>query len=415
MYQLDPRRLQYLRITRVAGVAANVYFLGLTSLLTDVSSEMVTAILPIYLVYAMGLTPLQFGFIDGLSQGVAALARLGSGLVADRWRRHRDVAAFGYGLSAFCKAGLLAAGSAWGLASTAIALDRVGKGIRTSPRDSLISLSAQPERLGLAFGIHRAFDTAGALLGPLLAFAILAALPRAFDLVLVTSFFIAIAGVAAIVFFVRDVPTPVSFASRPRPPSIATAAALLRDTRLRAITGVGVLLGVFTTADAFIFLLLQQKLSTQPAWFPLFYALTALAYLALAIPAGALGDRFGRPRLFLAGHGLLLLAGIDLLLIESSMPGALLALVLLGAYYACTDGVLMALASAFVPPDLRASGLGIVATANGVARLVASGLFGALWNARSLTFALAIFSAGLACALLACLPLLARMKETAQP
>ena len=415
MYQLDPKRLQQLRFTRVSGIAANVWFLGLTSLLTDVSSEMVTAILPIWFVFAVGMTPLQFGFIDGLSQGVAAVARLVSGLVGDRWRRHRDVAALGYGLSALCKIGLLLAGGAWGLASAAIALDRVGKGIRTSPRDSLISLSAEPGRLGLAFGIHRALDTAGALLGPLVAFAILAALPRAFDLVFVTSFFIAIAGCAAIVCFVRDVPTAQEPGTAARRPAIAQAAALLRDPRLRALTLAAFLLGVFTIADAFVYLALQHKLSTQPAWFPLFYALTALAYLALAIPAGALGDRFGRARMFLVGHALLLLVGVDLLAAPPGTGGALLALALLGGYYACTDGVLMALASAFVAPSLRGSGLGIVATANGVARLLASLLFGALWEARGMAFALAVFTAGLGCALLACLPLLARLKESPRP
>ncbi len=410
MYSLDPKRLQEVRFTRVPGIAANVWFLGLTSLLTDVSSEMVTAILPIWFVFAVGMTPLQFGFIDGLSQGVSAVARLGSGLVGDRWRRHRDVAVLGYGLSALCKIGLLAAGGAWGLASAAIAIDRIGKGIRTSPRDSLISLSATPERLGLAFGIHRALDTAGALLGPLVAFAILAALPQAFDLVFVTSFFIAIAGLAAIVCFVRDVAAAPTADASPARPSLAQAFGLLRDARLRAISVTGFALGLFTTADAFVYLALQRKLSTQVAWFPLFYALTALAYLALAVPAGALGDRFGRMRLFLVGHGLLLLVGIDLLALPAGPASALLALALLGAYYACTDGVLMALASAFVPPALRGSGLGIVATSNGVARLLASLMFGALWNARGMPFALAVFAAGLAVALLGCLPLLASMK-----
>jgi MFS family permease len=415
MYQLDPKRLQDLRFARVSGIAANVWFLGLTSLLTDVSSEMVTAILPIWFVFAMGMTPLQFGFIDGLSQGVAAIARLASGWVGDRWRRHRDVAALGYGLSAVCKIGLLAAGGAWGLASAAIAFDRIGKGIRTSPRDSLISLSAAPGRLGLAFGIHRALDTAGALLGPLGAFALLAALPRAFDLVFVTSFFIAIAGLAAIVCFVREVATPQEPGVPTRRPSMTEAFGLLRDARLRAVTAVGFVLGIFTTADAFVYLALQQKLSTQPAWFPLFYALTALAYLALAIPAGALGDRFGRTRMFLVGHVLLALAGVDLLVMPAGAPGALLALALLGAYYACTDGVLMALASAFIAPALRGSGLGIVATSNGVARLFASLLFGALWQARGMAFALTLFAAGLGCALLASLALLGPMKETSPP
>lgn len=415
MYSLDPKRLQQVRFARVAGIGTNVWFLGLTSLLTDVSSEMVNAILPIWFVFAVGMTPLQFGFIDGLSQGVAAAARLASGLFGDRWRRHRDVAALGYGLSAICKIGLLAAGGAWTLAAAAIALDRVGKGIRTSPRDTLISLSATPERLGLAFGIHRALDTAGALLGPLVAFAILAALPQAFDLVFVTSFFIAVAGVAAIVCFVRDTPSlPLADAPAPRP-SLAQAARLLRDPRVGAITAAGFALGLFTTADAFVYLALQQKLSTQPAWFPLFYALTAVAYLALAIPAGTLGDRFGRTRMFVAGHVLLLLVGIDLLVVPAGKPGALLALALLGAYYACTDGVLMALASAFVPPSLRGSGLGIVATANGVARLLASLLFGALWSARGMSFALLVFAAGLGGALLVSVPLLRLLKGPSRP
>lgn len=413
MYSLDHKSLLNLRGTRLAGIGANVFFLGLTSMLTDISSEMVTSILPIYLVFAIGLTPLQFGFLDGLSQGAAALARLASGLVADRWRRNREVAALGYGLSALCRPLLLAAGSAWGLVSMAIALERVGKGIRTSPRDALISLSTEPARLGMAFGIHRALDTAGALLGPLVAFAILAALPQAFDLVIVTSFFFAVAGLGALLCFVRDVRPADGAAARPHRPAPEAVMALMRDARLRSLVVVGSLLGVFTVADSFVFLLLQQKLSTQPAWFPLFYAVTAVCYLSLAIPAGALGDRFGRGRMFLVGHGLLVLAGVDLLVPGASLLSGLLALALLGAYYACTDGVLMALASPFVPGPLRASGLGIVATANGVARLLASVAFGALWNWRGMAFALTLFTVGLACALIVSARLLARVEERA--
>jgi MFS family permease len=411
MYHLDAENLQGLRRMRLAGIGANVYFLGLTSMLTDVSSEMVASILPIYFVFSMGLTPLQFGFVDGLSQGAAALARLLSGVIADRWQRNREVAALGYGLSAICRLLMLAAGSAWGLASAVIALDRIGKGIRTSPRDALISLSTRPERLGMAFGVHRALDTAGALLGPLVAFAILALTAQAFDLVFVTSFFIAVAGFAALVCFVRNVRPTGNGPVDAHRPTLRAAAALLRDPRIRALLGVGTALGLFTVADAFVFLLLQRRLSTQPSWFPLFYAVTSLAYLALAIPAGGLGDRFGRGRMLLVGHALLLLAGIDLLACGSNVAGGVLALVLLGAYYACTDGVLMALASRFVPEALRGSGLGIVATANGVARLLASLMFGALWDWRSMEFALLVFCAGLACALIASIAVFQSMKE----
>ena len=144
MYPIESKNLQGLRGGRWSGVGPNVFFLGLTSFLTDISSEMVASILPIYMVFVLRLTPLQIGVVDGLYQGAAALARLAGGLFADRWRRNREVAAAGYGLSALCKLGLLAVGSAWGPLSGVIALDRVGKGLRTAPRDALISLSSEP-------------------------------------------------------------------------------------------------------------------------------------------------------------------------------------------------------------------------------------------------------------------------------
>src|SRR5688500_8153413 len=124
---------------------------------------MVAAVLPFYLAFALRLTPIQLGLVDGLYQGTAAVTRLLGGWLADRWRRDREVAAAGYALSAASRLGLLAAGSAWPGIAGAVALDRLGKGIRTTPRDALISLSCAPERRGLAFGVHRAFDTAGAL------------------------------------------------------------------------------------------------------------------------------------------------------------------------------------------------------------------------------------------------------------
>ena len=126
-----------------------------------------------------GFTPLQFGFIDGLYQGASALVRIASGLVGDRWRRHKEVAVLGYGLSAICKPAVPAGRRAWGGLVAIILLDRTGKGIRTAPRDALISLSTPREQLATAFGVHRALDTVGAMLGPLLAFCAAGAPARA--------------------------------------------------------------------------------------------------------------------------------------------------------------------------------------------------------------------------------------------
>ena len=154
MYALDLQRLAGLRSTRWSGVGRNVYFLGATSLLTDLSSEMVAAVLPFYLAFALRLTPTQLGLVDGLYQGSAALTRLVGGWLADRWRRDREVAAAGYALSAACKLGLLGAGASWGPIAGVVALDRLGKGLRTTPRDALISLSCAPgsQREAIWFG-----------------------------------------------------------------------------------------------------------------------------------------------------------------------------------------------------------------------------------------------------------------------
>lgn len=398
MYPIESKALEGLRERRWSGVGPNVVFLGLTSLLTDISSEMVASILPIYMIFALRLTPLQFGLVDGLYQGAAAIARLAGGLLADRWQRNREVAAAGYGLSAACKLGLLAAGNAWGLLSATIALDRIGKGIRTAPRDALISLSSSAERRGLAFGIHRAFDTAGALAGPLAAFAILASLPAGYDVVFVTSFFIAIVGLAALLLFVHNV-RPVSPPGATNRPTFAEAAGLLKNGQFRQIVVCGAAVSVVTVADSFFYLVLQRRTGVAMSYFPLLYVATAVTYLLLAIPAGRLGDRIGKGRVYLLGHGSLLCACLLLLAGGDSLLAGLLALALLGGYYACTDGVLMAAASHLLPERLRASGLALVTTSTGLARLVASVLFGAIWNAWSIESAFGLFALALAAVL----------------
>jgi MFS family permease len=375
MYSLDTKAMQQLRGARWSGVAPTVYALGVTSLLTDVASEMVTSILPLYLVFALQLSPLQIGLLDAVYQGAAAAARLAGGWLADRWQRHKQVAAVGYSLSAACKLGWLAAGTSWPALSAVMAADRVGKGIRTSPRDAMISLASDPQRV-----------------------AILAALPEAFDVVFVTSFCIALAGLAALLLLVRSPGGTTDAATRP---TFAQAMGLLRMRRLRSVLIAAALLGLATVADPFFYLLLQRSAALPVAWFPLLFLGTALTYLALAVPAGKLADRIGRGRVILLGYTLLLAACLCLLAAQQHKLWGALALALLGAYYACTDGVLMAAVSAWLPADLRASGFAMITTATGLSRLVGSALFGVLWNAWSLETAVAVFAAALAVALLA--------------
>jgi MFS family permease len=364
-------------------VAPNVWYLGITSLLTDVSSEMTASVLPMYLVLHLNLSPFAFGTLDGLYNGIAAITRWVSGVVADRWRRHKEVAAVGYAMSAVCRLGLLAAGRAWIGLATAIAADRLGKGIRTAPRDALISLSVPPPQLAQAFGVHRALDATGAMLGPVVAFALLALVPRGFDVVFVASFCFAVVGLGVLLLLVDNVPSPPDANPATPRPSFRTAIGLLRDRDFRVTTVAASGLALVTISDAFIYLVLQERLRFAPGLFPLLYVGTALAYLLLAIPAGLMADRHGRTRVFLVGHGVLLLLYALLLVPGISPASVVLAVVLLGAYYAATDGVLVAVASGMLPAALRGSGLALLTTATSLSRLMASIAFGWIWTMRS--------------------------------
>jgi MFS family permease len=418
-------------------VTRNVIVLGTVSMLTDVSSEMVAAILPIYLVFALGASPLAFGVIDGIYQGATALVRLASGFVADRWRRHKEVAAAGYGLSAACKAALVAFGSSVGAIGGIVLADRVGKGVRTAPRDALIALSTAPSSLATAFGVHRAMDTAGALLGPLVAFGLLLLAPARFDSIFVVSLCFAVLGLAVLLLLADGRPRTradaltaggagadaasgqaagashdgPADAARDARPSLRDAAALLAEPRFRTLTLAAGVLAVATISDGFVYLGLQRTLDFSLTAFPLLFVGSAAVYMALAIPVGRLADRVGRQRVFVAGYALLLPVYSVLLLPATGIPGLVFALCALGAYYAATDGVLQAIASAILPDGLRASGLALLVTATSLAKLLSSVLFGLAWTLGGLEVAAAAFSAALVVALLAATAILRRSPE----
>ena len=371
-------------------VRRNVWALGFTSLFTDVSSEMVSTVLPVYLVLYLGLTPFQFGIVDGLYHGVTALLRLVSGVAVDRSGRCKELAFAGYGVSAVSRLGLLAAGASWPLIAGVVALDRAAKGARTVPRDVLISLSSRPDNLATSFGVHRALDSAGAMLGPLAALAILAALPNAFDVVFVSSFSVAVCGLGVLLLFVANADRPLPPPAAPIRP-LLVARRILELPRLPRVVVAATALSAATVSDGFIYLLLQRAVGFSAGLFPLLYVGTAGFYLLLAVPAGHLADRVGRQRTFLGGYALL--AAVYLATLQPGIGplGIFGCLALLGAHYALTDGVLMALASGWLPPERRGSGLALLTTATSVARLMASVLFGALWAQYGMGTAIPVF------------------------
>lgn len=362
---------------RRAALAPTVLALGTVSLVTDISSEMVTAVLPLYLVAGLGLSPLGFGLLDGLYNGVSALVRLAGGHLGDRLGRHKALAGAGYALSALCKPLLLLAHTLPAIGAV-LALDRTGKGLRTAPRDALISLAAAPEERGRAFGVHRAMDTAGALIGPILAFLILRGAADGYDAVFTVSACVAALGVLVLVLFVPGRRTAPAADARP-PVSLRASVGLLRRPGLRRISLCALLLGLCTVSDGFLFLLLQRSTGIADRWFALLPLGTAAAFFLLALPLGRLADRIGSRRVFLGGHLALLLA-YGLLAAGGHHPALPYAVLLLhGGFYAATDGVLMAAAAAAVPEEHRGAGLALVQTGQALARFAASLGFGAAW------------------------------------
>jgi len=358
-------------------VAPVVLTLGFVSLLTDISSESVAAILPLYLTVGLGVSTLAYGLIDALYQGVSALVRIAGGWSADRSGHPKWVALTGYALSCVARVGFLLSTGVGAIAAV-VAVDRVGKGIRSAPRDAIISAATAPQHTAYAFGVHRSLDTVGAVIGPVLAFAILWWIPDGYLTVMVVSLGFALLGVALLGLFVEDRP------ARPRTGPVAPVGPgpRWRDlaapgmVRLLAVAGV---LGLLSVGDGFVYLALLERGGFAAHWFPLLYVGTSLAYLLLALPLGRVADRCGRARTLVLGHVALLTAYVAAAAPLPPATGTLAALALLGLFYAATDGVLAAIAGGVVAPAVRASGIASAQTVVALARMASSAGFGLLW------------------------------------
>lgn len=391
-------------------VPPNVWYLGATSLLTDLSSEMVASVLPLYLVVHLGLSPLAFGTLDGLYNGFGAVTRLAGGVAVDRWRRHKQLAALGYAMSGVCRLGLLLADRWWLGLAVVLALDRIGKGVRTVPRDALIARSTPRGQLGHAFGAHRALDACGAALGPVVAFGLLTLVPRGFDVVFVASFAAAVVGLAVLLLFVENEPS-----TGDEPPTQARSPGRLleplRQRDFRVAVAVAAVLALPTISDAFIYVVLLDRLQVTVGLFPLLYVGTSVSYLALAVPLGRAADRAGRLRVFVLGYCALLVIYLLLATGAAGPQTVLLAVVLLGAYYAATDGVVVAFASGVLPEAVRGTGLALLLTATSVARVLASVAFGWAWAAAGPQRAVVWFAVALGLAVIGGAAALARLSS----
>nr|WP_042197740.1 MFS transporter [Kibdelosporangium sp. MJ126-NF4]CEL23146.1 Permeases of the major facilitator superfamily [Kibdelosporangium sp. MJ126-NF4]CTQ90284.1 Permeases of the major facilitator superfamily [Kibdelosporangium sp. MJ126-NF4] len=374
-------------------VSGTVIGLGVVSLITDMSAEMITAVLPLYLVYGLGVGYLQLGAVDGLYTGATALLRLFGGHLADRLRRPKAVALAGYGLSAVAKLGFPLVGPSVAGIGLVIGVDRAGKGVRTGPRDAMITMATAPDALGRAFGVHRAWDTAGALLGPLLAFGLLSLLVMDYTAVFAVSFCLAVVAVVVLAVFVRAPRGTVT--ARPK-----LSWALVRDHAVRRVCLIAALLGVCTVGDMFLFVGLQRSAGLPAGVLPLLPLATALTFMVAAAPVGRLADKVGRWRVFLAGHVVLVVAYLTVAASWHGWAIAALVTVAHGMFYACTDGVLMAFVGPLVPESVRATGLALVQTAQALARAVGAVVFGVVATGLSLAPAFCVYAVLLAGAVL---------------
>lgn len=373
------------------GLGGNVLMLGLVSLLTDVSSEMIYPLLPLFLATVLGAGPVALGLIEGVAESTAALFKLGSGFLSDRVQQRKPLVLAGYALSTLARPLIALAGSVPAVLAIRFA-DRIGKGVRTAPRDALIADSVPPELRGRAFGFHRAMDHAGALLGPLLATLLLATwtsdLRRVFWLA-------AIPGVLAVLLIVAGVRENPPVASL-RPAT--TGLGPLPAGVLRRYLLILLLFTLGNSSDAFL-LLKASAAGLSPVAIALLWSVFHAVKMCSVFPLGALSDRIGRRGMIIAGW--LVYAAVYAGFALAGSPAAIWGLFCVyGLFYGLTEGVEKALLTDLADPAQRGTAFGWYHAALGLGALPASLLFGLLWQQFGAAIA---FNVGAALALVAAL------------
>ena len=356
-------------------IPGSVWALGLVSMFMDVSSEMIHALLPLYLVTVLGTSTLTVGIIEGIAEATASITKIFSGALSDYLGKRKMLAALGYGLAAITKPIFpMASGIGWLVAARFI--DRTGKGIRGAPRDALIADLTPAGLRGSAYGLRQSLDTIGAVLGPLLAIVFMAAFASNFTAVFWIAVIPAFISVTIIVFGVRE---------PERPPGLRTVRAPLSRRELgrlsRTYWMIVAVAAIFTMArfsEAFL-LLRAQSVGMPVSIVPLVMVVMNIVYTFTAWPAGALSDRIGRYGVVTVGFALLILADL-VLAIADGATAAMIGVALWGLHMGLTQGPLAALVADAGPEELRGTAFGVFNRVSGVAMRAASIVAGALWD-----------------------------------
>ena len=373
---------------RIWGLNPNIFFLGIVSFLTDVSTEMIFTLVPLFLSNVLGATTTIIGLIGGLSESADAIFRIFSGWLSDRIGKRKLLAILGYSISTIAKPFMYLA-STWGVVLGVRFSDRVGKGIRTAPRDALIADSVSAEERGRGFGLHRAMDTLGAVLGlGIAAIVIYLVQGGGLQISLKTYQWLVLIGIVpavlAVVILVRFVREREKKPPSPGTPRLGFNLAKLAagfDTRFKVFLAVMALFTLGNSSDFFV-ILRAQNLGSSVFHIALMLVLFNATYAAISLPAGRLSDRLGRRRVIAMGWGVYALVYLGFAL-ATNLWQVWLLFACYGIYYGVVEGVARAFVADLVPAEKRGTAYGLYHGVVGLTLIPASLIAGWLWQAYS--------------------------------
>jgi len=366
--------MKEMTLLSLRAIPISVWVLGFVSMLMDISSEMIHSLLPLFMVTTLGTSALLVGFIEGLTQSTALIVKIFSGMLSDYLGKRKWLAVTGYALGAFTKP-VFALASSIELVFTARLLDRVGKGIRGTPRDAMVADLTPPELRGAAFGLRQSLDSIGAFVGPLLAVGLMLLWANDFRAVFWVAVIPGILSVLLLAFGISE-PDTCSTTKRTNPLVMANLKRL--NNQYWWVVCIGSIFTLARFSEAFLVLRAQDS-SVPITYIPLIIVLMNIIYALSAYPFGHLSDHISRYKLL--GYGLLMLICADIALaINGHWSVLLLGVVFWGLHMGLTQGILAALVADVAPQDLRGTAFGFFNLASGIALFTASIIAGWLWD-----------------------------------
>ncbi len=354
------------------GFSKNVFFTGLVSFFMDISSEMIYPLVPLFLANVLGVNKSMIGLIEGIAEATASLLKVFSGWFSDRIGKRKGLMLAGYGISTLSRPIISLAGT-WQQVFASRFVDRLGKGIRTAPRDAIIAESAEKTHLARAFSFHRSMDTMGAVVGPAIALILLQLYNNNYQMVFWLSMIPGVFAVLIIAMFIKEKKrAAVAPADRPK------LTLKYFDWKVKFFLVIVTIFALGNSSDVFLILRAEQ-VGISTVMIPAVYLTFNLVYSLSAIPAGIAADKFGMKRIILLGF--ILFAGLYYgFAVARSNSDIWVLFSLYGLFMGLTEGIQKAFLATIIPPDFKATAFGVYATAVGLATLPASLIGGVLWD-----------------------------------